>query len=240
MSFPKNTVRTLSILVVAPTLVACVSTSCEMDQAFLQAQSGAGIQVPSDLEGYRSGTRMELPEGGTGELRLTRASGSCLAEPPSVVMAEAAVEAGSVAQGTSAGPAAPAYVVPDESTLDADQRALLTQARSGIEPMLAAWAEAWSAQDARGFLAFYADDYDPPGSMRRSDWVDWQVAQIKAPSEVAVGIIEVELELLQSGNVLALVTLDYSSDVVDDSRQQLLELTPSADGWLIVSGEELR
>jgi Flp pilus assembly protein TadD/ketosteroid isomerase-like protein len=106
-----------------------------------------------------------------------------------------------------------------------DEKARITAAIEG-------WARAWSAKDVKGYLASYATEFDPPGSMSRAAWEKQRTERIEAPKSIEV---DVKVQSVQvSGNeATAVIRQAYRSDTLKSTNTKTLKLVKTGDRWLI-------
>jgi tetratricopeptide (TPR) repeat protein len=107
----------------------------------------------------------------------------------------------------------------------ADGKAQVTAAIEG-------WAKAWSSKDVKGYLGFYAPDFEVPGGESRAAWEKQRAERITKPKS-----IEVDAKVLNAqvnGNE-ATVTIrqGYKSDTLKSHSTKTLKLVKSGDRWLI-------
>jgi tetratricopeptide (TPR) repeat protein len=150
------------------------------------------------------------------------------AEPKSAVPAPAVVA--KAAPPPQPPPPAPAKAAPALAPAPAANGAgdAKTQAIATIE----AWAKAWSAKDPKGYLAYYAPDFEVPGGESRMAWEQQRVDRIQKPKSIEVGITVVSARV--SGNE-ATVTFkqSYKSDTLKSSNTKTIKLVKSGERWLI-------
>jgi len=94
------------------------------------------------------------------------------------------------------------------------------------------WARAWSSKDVKGYLGYYAPDFEVPGGESRAAWEKQREERITRPKS-----IEVEAKVLNaqvSGNE-ATVTIRqaYKSDTLKTNSTKTLKLVKSGERWLI-------
>lgn len=110
------------------------------------------------------------------------------------------------AQPTAAKPALPAAPVavaaptqsPHASRLPAaapTDAAPATPAESEVIKTVQAWAQAWSARDVNGYLAFYAKDFEVPRGMRRTTWQKERQRRIREKDKIRVRIERLNVAL---------------------------------------------
>jgi tetratricopeptide (TPR) repeat protein len=134
------------------------------------------------------------------------------------------------AEPKKAPPAVVAAAKPSASTTapvggSADGKGQVTEAIEG-------WAKAWSSKDVKGYLGYYAPDFEVPGGESRAAWEKQRAERITKPKS-----IEVDAKVLNaqvSGNE-ATVTIRqaYKSDTLRSNSTKTLKLVKSGDRWLI-------
>ena len=101
------------------------------------------------------------------------------------------------------------------------------------EAAVRAWASAWSAKDVKGYLAAYARDFDPPGSMKRDAWEDERRQRISSKSKISVKLEK--LTVTVNGNkAVAQFRQDYKANELSVSSRKTLDLVKNGDRWQIV------
>jgi tetratricopeptide (TPR) repeat protein len=107
----------------------------------------------------------------------------------------------------------------------ADGKGQVTEAIEG-------WAKAWSSKNVKGYLGYYAPDFEVPGGESRAAWEKQRAERITKPKS-----IEVDAKILNaqvSGNE-ATVTIRqaYKSDSLKSNSTKTLKLVKNGDRWLI-------
>jgi tetratricopeptide (TPR) repeat protein len=99
--------------------------------------------------------------------------------------------------------------------------------------MLNAWTTAWSSNDADGYLAFYAPDFQTPNGEPRADWEANRRDRLAKPKKIRVTASSPRVVF--ADNIHATVTFrqNYSSPTLKTSGNKTLHLVRSADSWLI-------
>jgi tetratricopeptide (TPR) repeat protein len=94
------------------------------------------------------------------------------------------------------------------------------------------WARAWSAKDVKGYLAFYAPDFEVPGGESRMSWEQQRADRIQKPKSIEVAIKVLSAQV--SGNE-ASVTFrqSYKSESMKSNNTKTLRLVKSGERWLI-------
>jgi ketosteroid isomerase-like protein len=101
------------------------------------------------------------------------------------------------------------------------------------EAAVQAWAKAWAARDVKAYLASYAKDFNPPGSMSRANWEEERRARIASKSKITIKLDN--LAVTVSGNAaVAKFRQDYKANGLSVSSRKTLDLVRVGDRWLIV------
>ena len=101
--------------------------------------------------------------------------------------------------------------------------------------MTLAWAEAWTQQRARTYLAFYAPQFQPPDGSARAAWEAVREAKILKPREIRVEVRDLETEILSSERARVSFLQRYRSDQYQDTVRKTLELIRGDQGWKILA-----
>jgi tetratricopeptide (TPR) repeat protein len=104
--------------------------------------------------------------------------------------------------------------------------------KAQIAAAVEGWAKAWSAKDVKGYLAYYAPDFEVPGGESRAAWEKQRAERISRPKS-----IEVDAKVLNAqvdGNE-ATVTIrqGYRSDTLKSNSTKTLKMVRNGDRWLI-------
>lgn len=102
------------------------------------------------------------------------------------------------------------------------------------EAAVIAWAKAWSARDVRAYLAAYGKDFDPPGSMNRSDWEEERRQRITSKSKITVKLENLTVTAPANNTAVARFRQDYKANGLSVSSRKTLELVKVGDRWQIV------
>ena len=102
-----------------------------------------------------------------------------------------------------------------------------------------AWADAWSGKDAAAYLAFYADDYQPPRGMSRSRWEAQRRIRLNKPNFIEVEISQASVEMRGTDRAKISFVQDYRSDTYQDQVTKALQLSNNGGQWRIVEETSL-
>ncbi len=95
------------------------------------------------------------------------------------------------------------------------------------------WAKAWSENDAAGYLAHYAADFQTPKGEARGDWEAQRKARIAKPRKIQVGIESPKIVFNDINRVTVTFRQHYRSDKLKVSSTKTLVLVKAGDQWLI-------
>jgi ketosteroid isomerase-like protein len=103
---------------------------------------------------------------------------------------------------------------------------------NAVAQAVRAWAQAWSDRDMARYLAAYAADFDT-GGQNRSDWEQSRRARIVSKRQITVDVQNLRITVSGS-RAIARFLQDYRADTLAVVNGKTLELTRTADRWLIV------
>lgn len=111
--------------------------------------------------------------------------------------------------------------------------ALATVDPGAPERFVAAWAAAWAAQDADGYLAAYAPGYFDPASGSRADWERLRRERVTAPAFIKIALEAVEVRRFGLDGAVVEFQQRYRSNSFGDRTRKVLVLRAGPDGWRI-------
>jgi len=107
-----------------------------------------------------------------------------------------------------------------------------SDAQAQIAATIDAWAKAWSAKDAKGYLAFYAPDFETPAGEARAAWEKSRTERIERPKSIEVDVKMQSIKV--SGNeATAVFRQTYKSDTLKSGNTKTLKLLKVGERWLI-------
>ncbi|MDD5299373.1 MAG: outer membrane protein assembly factor BamE [Gallionella sp.] len=99
------------------------------------------------------------------------------------------------------------------------------------------WAAAWSAKNARGYLAAYAAEFKPDG-MSRAAWEKQRLDRIGKPKVIEVALSDINVSMEDDDHATVSFTQGYRSDNYRDRVEKTLQLVNQSGRWLI-AGEHV-
>jgi len=102
-----------------------------------------------------------------------------------------------------------------------------------IQVAVHAWAAAWSAQNAKKYLAAYADDFRPADGASHGDWVQMRRERIAAPKFIKVSLSDLSIKVNDSNHASAHFRQAYHANTLQTSSRKTLLLVKADGRWLI-------
>ncbi len=111
----------------------------------------------------------------------------------------------------------------------------LSTVEDDLEQLIMTWAEAWSQQRARSYLACYSPDFQPPNAMDRDAWEALREERILKPRHIRIEVRDLETEILSAEHARVDLTQTYSSDHYRDTVRKTFDLVHGEEGWKILA-----
>lgn len=122
---------------------------------------------------------------------------------------------------------------PVEKTPESKAAANPDGAEADIGKVLQAWASAWSRKDVRGYLSYYAADFQAPKGMARKAWETERTQRIDKPGRIQVSVDDIKVSLSgDKANVR--FRQHYASATLKSSTSKTVLLVKSGGKWLIL------
>ncbi len=134
-------------------------------------------------------------------------------------------------------PAAPAVVTPAAApapvTPAQTPAAKTADVKGDISQVLEAWAAAWSKKNVKGYLAFYAKDFQTPAGESRARWESERGKRIVKPGQIQVSFENLKVTAEGTGHVTAKFRQHYRSASLKTSSNKVMVLVLHDGKWLI-------
>ena len=130
-------------------------------------------------------------------------------------------------------PGAAASVKPADNNKSTEAK---TSTADAVEPeitkLVQAWASVWSHKDVKGYLAFYAPNFQTPNGMARKDWETERKQRIDKPGKLIVTADDIKVSV--SGDTATVrFRQQYTSATLKSSANKTLVFVKSGNKWLI-------
>jgi tetratricopeptide (TPR) repeat protein len=94
------------------------------------------------------------------------------------------------------------------------------------------WASAWSTKNVKGYLGFYANDFETPGGLSRKAWVEERRSRIAGKGRINIKVESPQIAV--NGNTATVKFRQmYVSDRLKVSSRKTLVLTRHGSNWQI-------
>ncbi|HXF80620.1 MAG TPA: nuclear transport factor 2 family protein, partial [Usitatibacter sp.] len=105
-------------------------------------------------------------------------------------------------------------------------------ARAQVVSAVEGWARAWSEKDVKGYLGYYAPDFEVPGGASRAAWEKERTERIERPKSIEVDVKILDVKITDD-TATATFKQSYKSDTLKSHNTKTLKLVRSGDKWLI-------
>jgi tetratricopeptide (TPR) repeat protein len=96
------------------------------------------------------------------------------------------------------------------------------------------WAAAWSAQDVKKYLSFYAPDFRTPGNESRSKWEAQRRDRISKPKFIHVKISGASVKFTDDNHASVNFRQEYRASHLKSSAPKTLDMVKVDGRWLIL------
>jgi len=96
-----------------------------------------------------------------------------------------------------------------------------------------AWAAAWSAQNSKKYLSFYASNFKVPGKQSRKEWEASRKERIAKPKSIDVGISEASVSFSDASHATVKFRQSYRASHLKTSSRKTLLMVKSNGDWRI-------
>ncbi len=104
--------------------------------------------------------------------------------------------------------------------------------KAQIAATVDSWTKAWSGKDVKGYLSYYAPDFELPAGETRASWEKQRADRIQKPKLIEVGAKVLSTQV--NGNEATItIRQSYRSDTLKSNNTKTLKLVKSGDRWLI-------
>ena len=145
-----------------------------------------------------------------------------------------AVETVAATSSTPATPTKPTVVAGNVTTTASSSNTPPANASEAVLATVHDWAAAWSAQNAKLYLTFYANEFKTPDGEDRSAWEKQRQARIAAPKSIQVNISNTKVKLDDNNHASVSFKQLYRASHLHTSSLKTLVLVKNGDKWLIV------
>jgi tetratricopeptide (TPR) repeat protein len=146
--------------------------------------------------------------------------------PPVVKPVEKATEPAPAAK-------APEAKVIEEAKAPADkQQEAASAIEADVKKALLGWASAWSRKDVKGYLSYYANDFQTPKGVARKEWEAERAKRIDKPGKLQVSVDDIRVSIADDKATVRF-RQNYVSSSLKSSTGKTLVFVKSGSKWLI-------
>lgn len=196
------------------------------DKALQLDKSNTAAQTKLEMikELFSSGTR------GTGK--------PAAGKTPSTVVAAVTSKPAPVAPPPATAPAVTptpsvANPTPAPATKPAEPAKSTASRDSDVLKTVNSWAKAWSDNDVKGYLGFYAADFQTPGGEPRANWEAARKSRIAKPKKIDVRVESPKVKFADNNRVSVTFRQSYRSANLKVASTKTLVLVKTGGHWLI-------
>ena len=95
------------------------------------------------------------------------------------------------------------------------------------------WATAWSSQNAKQYLSFYASDFKTPHGMSRSGWEAFRNSRLSRPKYIHVKVINPRVTFTDATHAIVTFKEDYRASQFKTVCHKTLHMKKTGGQWLI-------
>lgn len=114
----------------------------------------------------------------------------------------------------------------------AEKAQLATGAEADVTKTLLGWANAWSHKDVKGYLAYYASDFQPPNGLTRKAWETERTQRIDKPGKLQVKVDDIKITLA-GDKATVKFRQSYVSATLKSSAGKTMVFVKNGSKWLI-------
>ena len=120
----------------------------------------------------------------------------------------------------------PAPAPKPESTKSGDAATEITSA-------VDAWLAAWSKKDVKGYLSYYAKDFQTPGGLARKEWETERSQRVGKPGKIEVGRDKLSIKAEGGDKAVVRFRQQYKSANLSTASGKTLVMVKYESKWLI-------
>jgi len=164
---------------------------------------------------------------------VANAANTPVAATVAAAKSAAAAPAQPEAKPVEAKPAAASPVAAPAPVVAAESKAPAGNASSEIGKTLEAWATAWSKKNVKGYLSYYARDFQTPGGETRAAWESERGKRLTKPGNILVSIEGLHVAPESADRATVRFRQHYRSASLKTSSTKVLVLVRQEGRWLI-------
>ena len=101
-----------------------------------------------------------------------------------------------------------------------------------VRKSLLGWVNAWSRKDVKGYLSYYANDFQTPKGIARKEWEAERAKRIDKPGKLQVSVEDIKVSIADNKATVRF-RQNYVSSSLKSSTGKTLVFVKSGSKWLI-------
>ena len=102
-----------------------------------------------------------------------------------------------------------------------------------LQETVEAWAHAWSAQNVKQYLSFYAADFKTPNGESRKTWAETRKDRISRPKHIEVNVSKFKVDFDDNSHATVKFYQNYHASGFKASGGKTLRMVKSGGSWFI-------
>lgn len=119
-----------------------------------------------------------------------------------------------------------------EAKVQIEKAPAASSEESEISKTLQNWASAWSHKDVKGYLGFYAHDFQTPNGMARKAWETERTQRIDKPGKLQVSVDDIQVTIT-GDKATVKFRQNYTSATLKSSTGKTVVFVKTGGKWLI-------
>lgn len=112
------------------------------------------------------------------------------------------------------------------------QKATTENSESDIAKALQDWASAWSRKDVKGYLGYYANDFQTPRGIARKAWETERGKRIDKPGKLQVAVSDIKVSV-NGDKATVRFRQQYTSSTFNGRTSKTMVFVKAGNRWLI-------
>ncbi|OGS91593.1 MAG: hypothetical protein A2061_10060 [Gallionellales bacterium GWA2_59_43] len=158
------------------------------------------------------------------------------AKPLAPVAAAPAPAAPAASRPVAANPfaaAKPVSVVANPAPIEKAPKPAANDKEDDVLKAVNGWVNAWSSQNSKKYLSFYASDFKVPGKQSRKEWEASRKERIAKPKSIEVDISEASVSFSDASHATVKFRQSYRASHMKASSRKTLLMVKAGGDWRI-------
>jgi tetratricopeptide (TPR) repeat protein len=176
----------------------------------------------------------DKPRGKATAARDTGLFGTKAVAPAKAEVAPAKAAATAVTAPVAAAPAKTASVKVAAAEKPAAEKPAAADKSHDVLETVNAWAAAWSSQNVKKYLSYYAADFHTPDHETRANWENTRKDRISKPKSIEVVVSNGTVDFTDDSHATVKFHQNYRSSSIKAAGPKTLQMVKSGSSWFIL------